>query len=214
MMTHRHAASGLLAQKLDGELTGAEAIALDDHLAGCSECRLRYEELRRISSEVTPVLAELLSAKARERKVDVAAQREWLLRKLEAEPEKKSAQSPERVLRRFGWGMAIAASLAFMILIAPKHFHTADPQRDAPSNNYSNAIEVDGVTFIALPYSNPDLPVSESRVVEMQVPVSALNDIGIVIEPVSAREPGVDRSVLADVLMGTDGQPLGVHVRE
>ena len=52
----------------------------------------------------------------------------------------------------------------------------------------ANAIEVGGETFVPLPYSNPDLPVNESRIVEMQVPVSALNDIGIVLG--AGLEPG------------------------
>jgi len=46
----------------------------------------------------------------------------------------------------------------------------------------------------------------------MQVPVSSLADIGIALEPVSNEVLNQDRSVLADVLLGADGQPLGVHV--
>ena len=98
--------------------------------------------------------------------------------------------------------------------MAPRNKNTADTQHSVQAATVASAIEVGGESFVPLPYSNPDLPVNESRIVEMQVPVSALNDIGIVLESVSNRESASDRSVLADVLMGTDGQPLGVHVLE
>jgi len=43
--------------------------------------------------------------------------------------------------------------------------------------------------------------------------VSSLSDIGIVLEPVVSRVSRPDdASVLADVLVGSDGQPRGVHV--
>ena len=65
---------------------------------------------------------------------------------------------------------------------------------------------------MALPYSNPDLSVNASHVVQMQVPVSSLTDAGLSFEPGSAEQAEFDHSVLADVLVGADGQPLGVHV--
>jgi len=63
-----------------------------------------------------------------------------------------------------------------------------------------------------LPYSNPDLPASAPRIVQMQVPVSSLANIGISMEPAVNEILNQDRTVLADVLLGADGQPLGVHV--
>jgi hypothetical protein len=74
------------------------------------------------------------------------------------------------------------------------------------------SFEVDGETFVALPYSNPDLPLTAPHIVRMQVPVASLADAGITFEPVSSEVSSPDRSVLADVLLGIDGQPLGVHV--
>ena len=46
----------------------------------------------------------------------------------------------------------------------------------------------------------------------MQVPVSSLADIGIGLERMASEVSNQDRTVLADVLLGADGQPLGVHV--
>jgi hypothetical protein len=123
-------------------------------------------------------------------------------------------QAPEKVMRRFGWGMAIAATLALAIVLAPKQKTTVKEGSPAPNkaSAISNAIEVDGETFIALPYSNPDLSASAPRIVQMQVPASSLADIGIALDPVTNEVLNQDRSVLADVLLGADGQPLGVHV--
>jgi hypothetical protein len=120
------------------------------------------------------------------------------------------APSAGGVMRRFGWGMAIAATLAFGILLAPRS-ELVSPL--APQSNAVVNIEVDGETFTPLPYSNPDLPINAAHVVQMQVPVSSLSDVGIVLEPVVSRvnRPD-DASVLADVLVGSDGQPRGVHV--
>jgi hypothetical protein len=71
---------------------------------------------------------------------------------------------------------------------------------------------VDGESFIPLPYSNPDLPIAAHRIVQMQVPVSSLADAGVHFEAISSEVSSGDESVLADVLLGIDGQPLGIHV--
>jgi hypothetical protein len=53
---------------------------------------------------------------------------------------------------------------------------------------------------------------SAPHIVEMQVPVASLASAGLFFEPVSNEAGAPERSVLADVLVGLDGQPLGVHV--
>ena len=117
-------------------------------------------------------------------------------------------------MRRFGWGMAIAATLAIGIIVAPKQkvAATRGPAAAQVAPAVSSAIEIDGETFVALPYSNPDLPAAAPRIVQMQVPVSSLADIGIGSDLVANEVLNQDRTVLADVLLGADGQPLGVHV--
>jgi hypothetical protein len=110
--------------------------------------------------------------------------------------------------------MAIAATLALGIMVAPKQRSPIPEgaQVQQAAATASNAIEVDGETFVALPYSNPDLPSSAPRIVQMQVPASSLADVGIALEPIANGVFNQDRTVLADVLLGADGQPLGVHV--
>jgi anti-sigma factor RsiW len=208
MTKQDHLTGALLVKAMDAELTSGEAASVVEHLAQCGECRQKHEDLRRTSLLIESGVAATPVG-------NPLGERESLRQKLQArQAARRPGQTPERVMWRFGWGMAIAASLALAIVMAPRHKNTAHQQYSAQSSSFVNAIEVGGETFVPLPYSNPDLPVNESRIVEMQVPVSALNDIGIVLESVSSRESASDRSVLADVLMGTDGQPLGVHVLE
>jgi hypothetical protein len=128
-------------------------------------------------------------------------------------------QHPNRVMRRFGWGMGIAATVAFAISMVPRHYLTPQPELSdltpAAATTQAGTIEVDGETFLPVPSSNADLSTASPHIVQMQVPVSSLADIGIVFEPVPNRVGGgvdAERSVLADVLVGADGQPRGVHV--
>jgi hypothetical protein len=208
MTKQEHLTSGLLVKALDAELASAEAASVKEHLARCGECRRKYDDFQRASLAIESGLAAMPMR-------NLPGELESLRQKLEARQIARQTPAPEKVMWRFGWGMAIAASLAIGIVMMPKHKNTSNKgEIPRAAATLANAIEVGGETFVPLPYSNPDLPVNETRIIEMQVPVSALSDVGIVIEPVSNRELGSDRSVLADVLMGTDGQPLGVHVLE
>jgi hypothetical protein len=137
-----------------------------------------------------------------------AQHRETLERELEAR-ELAAAQRSSPVLRRVSWSMAIAAALAFAVLFIP---HKSRAPKVPRSASQPVAFEIDGERFVALPYSNPDLPFNASHIVQMQVRVSALADAGVVFEPRSNEFASTDRSVRADALLGTDGQPLGVHV--
>ncbi|HEY6991400.1 MAG TPA: zf-HC2 domain-containing protein [Bryobacteraceae bacterium] len=209
MTKQKHLTNELLVRAMDDELMEAEAACIQEHLAQCGECRQKYEEFQHTSIAVHSGLAAI--------PLDHSfGERENLQQKLEARQAIwQTKQTPERVMRRFGWGMAIAASFALAVVMMPKHKNESKTKEIVQAaTTLANAIEAGGETFIPLPYSNPDLPVNASRIVEMQVPISALSDAGIMVEPVSSRAAVSDRSVLADVLMGTDGQPLGVHILE
>jgi anti-sigma factor RsiW len=192
----------LLVRAMDHELSPAEMEWVPAHIAGCSECSHERESIANVSQNIETVVN---SAPVIEYPGDRA---QWVV-------VKPIRHAPDRVMRRFGWGMAIAATLAIGIIIAPKPRTLPAERRpitEQPLAAVSNAIEVDGETFVALPYSNPDLPTSAPRIVQMQVPVSSLADIGLGLEQVTSEVSNQDRTVLADVLLGADGQPLGVHV--
>ncbi|HEX6135121.1 MAG TPA: zf-HC2 domain-containing protein [Longimicrobiales bacterium] len=90
-----HAAEGTLQAYLDGEIEGAAAAALSDHVAGCVACAGELEALRRATERVGGALALLdrgatppmvraqarLAAKRRGRRLGVARLGTWSLAK-------------------------------------------------------------------------------------------------------------------------------------
>ncbi len=202
-----HLKDDLLVRAIDDELSGAEAALFESHLSCCELCGQRYQDLRLVSARVESLVGRIPVPR-------LDRGRESLIQNLEArERASVISHAPEKVLRRFGWGMAIAAGLAVGLVFAPRTNRSVSSAPSSVSQSQSAGVfEVAGETFVALPYSNPDLPISAPRIVQMQVPVSSLTDAGIMFEPVSTEFSSPDRSVLADVLLGIDGQPLGVHV--
>jgi anti-sigma factor RsiW len=206
-----HLSQDLILRMLDDELPTAARLECENHLAACEPCRQEVASLHDFSLQIE-------SAVHSTEMPDMSAVRQELQMRLEPSP--ASAPNPGKIMRRFGWGMGIAATLAFGILLAPRHDLSPQPELTAETQVSSSpqtaAIEVDGETFSPVPYSNSDLSTAAPHIVQMQVPVSSLADIGIVLEPVTNRAsdtvPEAERSVLADVLVGADGQPRGVHV--
>ncbi len=199
----------LLVRAVDKELSQEEEHFVAAHLSECGSCRREYVQIEDLSRDIQSIVSRVTVAALDGDR----ARLEGAMRKQEVLNPVRHA--PERVMRRFGLGMAIAATLALGIILAPrpKSYSTSNAHQAASvPGTVSSAIEVDGETFIALPYSNPDLPMSEPRIVQMQVPVSSLADVGIGLDPVANDVLSQDRSVLADVLLGADGQPMGVHV--
>jgi len=140
-------------------------------------------------------------------------ERQHLEAKLNKREQRSSLRDMRRVFRNLGWTVGIAATLALTILFIPLGNNEKKPERVAASAlQASTAFEIDGEAFVALPYSNPELPIGGSRIVQMQVPLSSLAEAGIIVEPLSSDFSAPEHPVLADVLLGLDGQPLGVHV--
>ena len=201
-----HVSEQLLVRALDDELAASEATLVESHLSCCDDCRRRHHELRALSVRIESALA----AKA----IDHSAeQRESLCEALEAREHQLASARPRKVLRSFGWGMALAATLTIGILFGPQWARRSTSGHRATEQVPGTlTFDVDGETFTALPYSNPDLPLTSPHIVQMQIPVSSLSDAGVILEPISKQVSAPEESVLADVLLGTDGQPLGVNV--
>ena len=201
-----HPGDDVFLRAMDDELSGAEIVQVESHLLQCEPCKRNYQKLRFISAQVESLLAGMPVQNS-------AGERADLAKRLEARQNSKpTAQNPGRVLQRFGWGMGIAAMLALGITLFPGR-HTLNSKQTLVSEvQPTRSLQIDGESFILLPYSNPELPVSTSHIVQMQVPISSLTDAGIVVDSVSNEIPARDTPVLADVLLGMDGQPFGVHV--
>jgi hypothetical protein len=207
-----HPSDDLIGRALDDELSGAERLAVETHLAGCAECKAAYHELAVLSVRVESFIAAVPA----ERSLRAGFLRLELGNKMARFDASLAAVSkPAPMALRVGGGMAIAAALALGMLFLPYGHKTGGPGRTATAASGTavpSTFEVEGETFVSLPYSNSDLPLSAPRVVRMQMPVSSLADAGLVFEPMSSEAARPDRSVLADVLLGADGEPLGVHV--
>ncbi len=205
MSMAEHLSDELLVRSIDDELPGLEVARVESHLALCDQCRHKHQQLRAASARLEAAVAAFVPDYS-------GIEREGLISALETRERNIPVPAAQTVLRRFGWGMGLAATLAIGILLGPQWTRHASLRPAAQEQQAGAAFEVDGETFVALPYSNPDLPVTAPHIVQMQVPVSSLTDAGIVLEPVSSEISAPDRSVLADVLLGIDGQPIGVHV--
>lgn len=202
-----HLPNDLLVAAINDELSLGETARVESHLSQCAECKQRYREFRDILGQVEALVSDTGSPSS-------VTQRQLLAKKLDSRQLQPALPSSSKVLRRFSWGMGIAATLALGIVFAPQHGFHSDPTvaETVAERPVIDSFQVNGETFAALPYSNPDLPVSTSHIVQMEIPVSSLTDAGVAFEPVSTQEAALDHSVLADVLVGMDGQPLGVHV--
>lgn len=199
-----HPDDALLIGALDDEFPPTEAASIALHLSACPECSQRYQALRQLSATIeSAVAAPCVSL--------LSAERDALERCLESRELTRSVVTQPRVLRPLSYVLAIAAAIAFALMFAPQ-WKRSSTANAAGASLQPSSFQLDGETFVALPYSNPDLPLNSSHIVRMQVPVSSLADAGVVFEPISNEVSSQDRSVLADVLLGIDGQPLGVHV--
>ncbi len=205
MKKPQHLSNDALVRFLDGECVPPEAANIEEHIHGCSECRRRYHDFGGVARLVDSAVQGVSP-------VFAASDRDTLSLLMRTDM-REPARASEKTLHRVAWGMAIAASVAIVLMLAPAwkraHVDTSSPlqlQREPAS-----LIEVAGETFVPLPYSNPDLPVTP-HIVQMQIPVSSLADAGVHFEAISNEVSGSNDFVLADVLLGIDGQPLGVHV--
>jgi len=198
-----HPDSGVLIQYLDGELSDEQFVEVRGHLSVCPACRRTREEFASLSDDVQKLVAHGALENSQHTRTTLA----------KALVDGHVANGPVdsgKVMRRFGWAMGVAAALAVGVLLAPR-IQRNDQTGATPSASAEVAtIEINGESFIPLPYSNPDLPLNAPRIVEMRVPVSSLAEAGIIFEPTSNNS--TDHTVLANVLLGLDGQPMGVHV--
>lgn len=202
-----HLTDNLLVRAIDGELSPGETPLVESHLSDCELCKRRHAAILRVSGDIESLLSAVVPE-------TYAGDRAALVRSLETRPALEIAsKNRSKAMPAMWWSAGIAAAILLAAFSVWPRVHTPAQTRIIVSmNSPGTTLQVDGETFIPLPYSNPDLPVTAPHIVEMQVPVSSLASAGLVFEPVSTGSPIAERSVLADVLMGIDGQPLGVHV--
>lgn len=204
-----HLSNDLLVRAMDDELSGSETLQVEMHLSACTVCRGRQAELRRVSDGFESFVNSLQVP------ADSETERRNLLNRMESVKPRDQVRGTVPILARFCWFMAAAATLALGLSYVPfsRILHSGKSvEVSKVSGAVGTPFEIDGETFQYLPYSNPDLPLGGSHVVQMQVPISSLAEAGVFVAPTASRMTMPDRAVLADVLLGMDGQPIGVHV--
>lgn len=201
-----HLDTGLIVRALDDELSAVERLAFESHVAGCEQCSACYREFGVLSVKLDELMTDIQVN-------PIGTQRLDLERELVRREQPESLPAKRGWARSLGIMSAVAASLVFGILTLPRVAHKENgASATRAQSSASSTFEADGESFASLPYSNAELPVNAHHVVRMRVPVSSLLDAGVIFEPISNEAASADRSVLADVLLGMDGEPLGVHV--
>ena len=184
-----HLSQDLIFRTLDDELTMAERFECESHLAVCEVCRLQMASLHEFSMRIEAAVHATHGP-------SMDGVRQQIQKEIEARNLPAPVlPNPAKVMRRFAWGVGIAATLAFGVLMtAPNHdfWPSSTVKRAAPlesaAASQTASIEVDGETFVPVPYSNADLQTATPHIVQMQVPISSLADVGIVLEPITNRE--------------------------
>jgi hypothetical protein len=211
MTQPEHVADDLLVRAIDDELSSAEVVQVELHLGQCAICKRRYDELRVLSLDIESAVANAASGAW-------PGDRRALVERLDASAVKPGRTTISREAFGLRWVPIAAALLAGVLWtmhgVYGHHGSQLNEVANASQQIAASEIEVDGESFVSLPYSNPDLPLGAPHIVQMEVPVSSLEDAGLVLEPIASDGGESDRSVLADVLLGMDGQPIGVHVVE
>ena len=209
-----HPAASDLILALDAELPALELAAIEDHLASCAQCRQTYREFGGISVRLESLVAAVPVSPSTRDRLTVSLQQQ---REAHALCKQQEMAVKKPLSRYAGWSLAAAAGLVLCVWLAPHKrvplVTGSSPAAIANAATAPRTFEALGETFVALPYSNSELPLT-AHVVQMRVPAASLNRAGVMVEPISLEASSPNRAVLADVLLGLDGEPLGVHVVE
>ncbi len=212
-MTHAvHLSEDLIARAVDDELTPAERLFAERHLAMCAACRQKRREWAEVAERVQDLVLEhepVVPANARQRLMSV----------LEHRGPVHSVLVRQEAPAWWKWGgvAALAASLAFAFSLPPVRAHLGQlwnpvghSAQTATTNSAANQQVMDEPerSFIPLPYSGVALAEGEEEIVRVQMPVSALANEGIIPPGAYAENSWVD----ADLLLGLDGQPQGIRL--
>src|SRR3954451_10151855 len=105
MTSGDHLTNELLVRAIDDELPESETVLVTAHLSHCQACKQKHQELTLVSSRLETLLRSLA--------IDASySERDSFKRRLEPHQQTAiAAHGAEKVMRRFGWGMAIAATL-------------------------------------------------------------------------------------------------------
>ena len=239
MRQESHLSDSLLVKVLDGELTGAEKIDVEIHLAGCAECLDRLDRWTDLSTEIARVVDAVPTPIARH-------SHERLIRNMAAIPVSDVAlRTRARQGRTLAWVAALAACLAIVTLFSIRIARHSAKQNERPA-----AIQTDNGRHsspAAIARVIPDQPVKRHAILARNtapaqsnstagstaadgfwplpysnpgLPVDSADVLRVRVRLSALTEAGVvtaspatdDPWVQADVLLGADGEPRGIRL--
>lgn len=201
-----HLSRETLVRAFDGELSTAERLEMNVHLSQCEQCLDAFDQVSDLSNDIARLVDGTFVARPRQA-------RERLAEKMIA------IAAPHQRNRRpklVAWAAAVAAIVALAVGLgiysATKATLPQAPvlKANAEKSGMERAAGPADMSFIRLPYSNPALELESEQIVRVNMRLSDLASAGVV----RMTTQGTDAWVEADVLLGMDGEPYGIHVLE
>jgi hypothetical protein len=239
MRQELHLTDGLLVKALDGELTGAEKIDVEIHLAGCPECLDRLDRWSDFSTEIARVVDAVPTPGVRQ-------SHERLIRAMAAIPiPDVASRTRAQRGRTLAWVAALAACLAIVTLFSIRIARHSAIQNEKPGAIRINSGQHSPPAAVARII--PDQPVKRHTVLARNtgaakshpaagstsaegfwplpysnpaLPVDSADVLRVRVRLSALTEAGVvtaspavdDPWVQADVLLGADGEPRGIRL--
>jgi predicted anti-sigma-YlaC factor YlaD len=202
-----HLTRETLVRSFDCELSTDERLELEQHLGQCADCLEEFDRISDLSSDI----ARLVD---RTRVVRPRQAREQLVEKMAASASHEQSRGLRS--RLVLWAAAAAALIALVssagVYSIARHSRSLSPKihADVEQRGTESPVESTDLPFVRLPYSNPALPLESEQIVRVNMRVSDLASTGVV----AMTTPASDAWVQADVLLGMDGEPYGIHLLE
>ena len=201
-----HLSRETLVRAFDGELSTAERLEMSVHLSQCEQCLDAFDQVSDLSNDIARLVDGIFVASPRQA-------RERLAEKLitTAAPHRRNRRS-----KVIAWAAAVAAIVALAVglgiysVTKAARSHVPVLKANADKSGMERAAGPADMSFIRLPYSNPALALESEQIVRVNMRLSDLASAGVV----RMTTQGTDAWVEADVLLGMDGEPYGIHVLE
>lgn len=192
-----HPSEAMLVLALDNELDRHEAAAIREHLDACATCRKAFEEFRRLSEQIVDYHQSIRPRRS--------AQRHFL---------PYFAAAAALLVATSGWywtrsnrpapqqHQVVAVEAPTMVNMPA----TPVVQHARHRRHYTRTVAARTPSFLALPFSDSALPLTEATIVRARIPIEELRLTGLTVEPAPK-----GASVEADVLLGIDGLPRAIR---
>jgi hypothetical protein len=202
-----HLTRETLVRAFDCELSTDERLELEQHLGQCVNCLEEFDRIADLSSDIARLVDRTSVVRPRQA-------REHLAEMMAASASR--GQSRGLRSRLVPWMAAAAALIALVfgagVYFIATHSRSLSPkvQAGVVQRGAESWVQSTDLPFVQLPYSNPALPLESERIVRVNMRLSDLASTGVV----AMTTPASDAWVQADVLLGMDGEPYGIHLLE